>query len=253
MLNGKTVSIDFIIEQLYRDYSFNDLNRAEIAEWLWMSIGIIGTPAPFEDKKATLELEQFRAVLPVDLYKVEMVREKSTGITLREMSDVFFKFNNTEFVDTTTVIADYDPASNSRSHYDVVVGPNSSSNYFTFKLQGNYIYSGMDTGTIEIAYKAFPVDIITGLPVIPDNARYIRGVVGYLAERLAFRMMLKDQLSERKYDIIKTDYLFNVGAAKAECIMPDVSRMETMLNRFKSGYDGPNHFDTGFKWSGSRE
>jgi hypothetical protein len=111
----------------------------------------------------------------------------------------------------------------------------------------------MKDGVIEVAYKALPIDDITGLPLVPDNPRYIRGIVSYIAERIAFRLMLKDQLQQAKYELIRTDYLFNVGAARAECLLPDISRMETALNRWKSGYMGPNHFDTGFKWAGSRE
>lgn len=259
MLNGRVVSIDLIIEDLYRDYGFEVVNKAEVAEWIWKSMAIIGTPYPYEDKSEELDIVAYRAALPIDLYSLTSIREKTTGIPLREMTDIMNKFADGSYASFDTVIADYDPAypstyiSSIQQYYETIVGTDGYSEFYTFKTQGNYIYFGIDEGTVEIQYKAIPIDIVTGMPTVPDNAKYIRGVVSFIAERLAFRMMLKDMLSERKYEIIRQDYLFNVGAAQSVCIMPDPSRMETLINRWKSTYLGPNHFDTNLRYLGSRE
>jgi hypothetical protein len=253
MLSGRTVSIDTILEILSQDYGFSEIDKSEVAEWIWRSMGIIGTPYAMEDKPIELTLVDYRAKLPVNLYSINGVREKTLGIPLREMTDLFSKFEDTAYEGVTEIIADYDPASETGEYYETIVGPDTSSEYYTYKTQGDYIYTGIETGTIEMSYKAFPIDIVTGMPTIPDNARYIRGVVSFIAERLAFRMMLKDQIQKDKYDLIRTDYFFNVGSAQSECHMPDPSRMETLLNRWKSTYLGPEHFDTGFKHLGSRE
>jgi hypothetical protein len=251
MLSGRTVSIDLLIEQLYRNYGFENVDKSEVAEWIWESMGIIGTPYPYEDKIVELDTIEYRAALPINLYSVGMVREKTTGIPLREMTDMFFKFGLSAYEGTTEIEADTDPATG--DHYDTIIGPTTSSEYYTFKTQGNWIYTGIETGTIEMSYKAIPIDIVTGLPTIPDNVRYIRGVVSFIAERMAFRMFMKDLITETKYNYILKDYLFNVGAAQSECILPDPSRMETMLNRWKSTYLGTEHFDSGFKYLGARE
>jgi len=253
MLSGRTVPIDMIIEQLRQDFGFQDIDRGEVAEWVWRALGVIGTPYAYEDKPIELEVVEYRASLPVDLYSIVGCREKSTGIPLREMTDTFFKFGESVYEGTTEIIADYDPASETGEYYETIVGPEASSEYFTFKTQGNYLYSGIQNGTIEMVYKAIPIDVLTGLPTIPDNVKYIRGVVSFIAERIAFRMFLKDQLSEVKYNYILKDYLFNVGAAQAECHALDPSRAETLLNRWKSTYLGTDHFDTNFKYLGSRE
>jgi hypothetical protein len=253
MLSGRTVGVDSIIEELQRDYGFDDVDKSEVVEWIWKSMGIIGTPYPFEDKPKEIDIVEYRAILPVDLYSINMIREKTTGITLREMTDQFNEFGDAAYEGVTEIIADYDPASDTGAYYETIVGADSSSEYYTYKVRGNYIYAGMEECTLEMSYKAIPIDIVTGMPTIPDNVRYIRGVVSFIAERMAFRLMLRDLISERKYDRILQDYCFNIGGAKAECIMPDVSRMETMLNRWKSTYLGPSHFDTGMKYLGSRE
>jgi hypothetical protein len=259
MLSGRTVSLDTLIEQLYQDYEFPNLNKAEIAEWVWRSMAIIGTPYPYESKPKDLTIVNFRAKLPIDLYSIEMIREKTTGVPLREMTDLFNKFGDTAWERTTEIIADYDPAypyvsaADDVEYFETIVGPDSSSEYYTFKVQGDFIFFGMETGTVEMQYKAIPIDIVTGMPTLPDDAVYLRGIEGFIAEKLAMRMLLKDQISERKYDIIAKNYYFDVGAAKNTCHKLDPSRMETLINRWKSTYLGPEHFDTGLMYLGSRE
>lgn len=259
MLNGRVVSVDLIIEQLYRDYGFETINKAEVVEWIWSSMSIIGTPYPYEDKSQELEIVDYRTPLPIDLYSFTAVREKTTGVPMREMTDLMSKFIDTTYGGFKTIIGDYDPAypssyvENIKEYYNTIVGPDGYSEYYTYKTQGNFMYFGMETGTVELQYKAIPIDVVTGMPTVPDNARYIRGVVSFIAERLAFRLMLKDMLSERKYEIIRQDYLFNVGSAQSICHLPDPGRMETLINRWKSTYLGPNHFDTNLKHLGSRE
>jgi len=259
MLNGRTVSIDMIIEDLDREYGFEVINKADVAEWIWKSMAIIGTPYPYEDKPQELKIVSYRASLPIDLYSITAVREKTTGVPMREVTDLMSKFIDTTYGGFKTIIGDYDPAypstyvRNIQEYYNTIVGPDGYSEYYTYKTQGNFIYFGMEEGDVEMQYKAIPIDIVTGMPTIPDNAKYIRGVVSFIAERMAFKLMLKDMLSERKYEIIRQDYLFNIGAAQSVCILPDPSRMETLINRWKSTYLGPNHFDTNLKHLGSRE
>jgi len=251
MLNGRTVSIDTIIEILYRDYGFPEVNRAEVAEWIWTSMSIIGNPYPYEDKVIELEISDFRSDLPLDLYTISFVREKISGVALREMTDLMNKFGDAAYEGVTEIDADVDPATNET--YNTIVGSDTSSEFYTFKVQGNFIYFGMETGTVEMQYKAIPIDIVTGMPTVPDDPTYMRGIVSFIAERIAFRLMLKDLLSERKYEIIQKDYLFNIGAARNSAFRLDPARMETLINRWKSTYLGPEHFDTAFKYLGSRE
>ena len=250
-LNGKNVQIDNILERVYRDYGLQDIYPDEAAEWIWDVVAFIGTPYAIEDAvPVKIEIVDYRGILPYDLYSVEQVREYSTGRAMREMTDTFFKSQNSIFNEGTDVEQDVD-VTTGESFY-TSVGPSSNPAYFTFKIQGNHIFTGIDNGNVEMAYKKFPIDENTLLPLIPENAKYIRAVVDYIAEKKAFKLMLQDLLSERKYDRIAQKYLFSVGAAQSECVLPNVSRMEILVNRMKSPLPYYDHFSTNFRGMGSR-
>jgi len=251
MLSGKQTTVDYILEQLDDEYGFSNLTRSDIKEFIWKVVGYIGTKEPLKDAEpATLTIAEHRALLPHDFYKVTGVREYTTGTMMYEISDLFFLSNNENIPDETEVITDTDPATG--EEYYTVVFSDDTPELYRYKLQGNYIYTAFQTGRVEVAYKAFPVDVETGLPMIPDDPMYLRAVVSFVAERLALKMMLRDELSERKYELLRQDYLFNVGAARGECIQPDASRMEVLVNRWKSPHPYYNHFDEGFKYLGSK-
>lgn len=250
-LSGKKVSIENILERVHRDYGFQDIYPDEAAEWIWDVVSFIGTPYAIEDAKPVkIVIADHRGVVPYNLFSVEQVREYSTGMPMREMTDLFFGSTNQVFTEGTDIEQDLDPAT--WEYYYTSVGPSSDPAYFTFKIQGNHIFTGIGNGHVEMAYKKFPIDENTLLPLIPENARYIRAVVGYIAERKAFKMMLQDLLSERKYDRIAQRYFFDVGAAQSECILPDKAKMETIINRLKSPYPYHTHFETNFRHLGSR-
>ena len=66
-------------------------------------------------------------------------------------------------------------------------------------------------------------------------------------------MMLKDKLSERKYDKIAQKASFAMGAARSKGLIPDPHFMETIRNRWMSPHPYYEHFETGDVDKGSRD
>lgn len=252
MLNGTTVSIDYIIERLQSaPYHFDNVNKDDVAEFIWEVVGYIGVLEPFVDAEpAVISIENHRGLLPYNMYSIEAVREYSTGTMMHSMSDLFFNTTNDNLETDTEVITDTDPATG--EEYYTTVFPENSPELFRYKTQGNYIFTAFPTGRVEVAYKAFPVDTKTGLPLLPDDAKYLRAIIAFIAERLGLGMYLRDEITERKYSLLEREYLFAVGAAKTHTIMPDKSKMQTIINRWKSPHSYYGHMDSGFKYLGSR-
>jgi hypothetical protein len=251
MISGKVQPIEYIIEQLHEEYGFQSVDKTSVSEYIWKAVGLIGILDPLKDvQDYVVTIAENRGLLPHDLYQLSGVREYTTGTMMTEVTDLFFLSSN-EYMSTETEVAtDTNPATG-EEFYTVVFDDNYPELY-RYKTQGNYIYTAFTTGRVELSYKAFPVDIESGLPTLPDDVKYLRAVTSYCAERMAFKMMMQDLLSERKYEIIRQDYLFNVGSAKGAGLMPDASRMQTLANRWKAPHPYMEHFYSGFKYSGSK-
>ena len=252
MLNGKTVTIDYVIDRLQAaPYHFESVSKDEVAEFIWEVVGYIGVLEPFVDAEPmVIDIMNHRGLLPFNLYSLDAVREYSTGMMMHSMSDIWYASNNDELTTEDKVGVDTDPATG--EEYYTTIFPFNRPEFFRYKTQGNYIFTAFATGRVEVAYKAFPIDINTGMPTLPDDAKYLRAIITFVAERLAFGKMMRDELTERKYDYFNKEYLFAVGAAKTNTMMPDKGKMQTLINRWKSPHPYYEHFESGFRYSGSK-
>ena len=118
---------------------------------------IVGVPKMFDNKTATLEVTKYKAELPCDFYSILGVRTSKNHIAFRATTDIYH------------LSEDKDPADYYRD--------------LTYKIQGNYIFTSIEEGEIEISYLSIPVDE-EGLPMIPDNVKYINALELYIKKRL---------------------------------------------------------------------
>src|SRR6056297_4172538 len=81
-LSGKHVSVATIMEKLYRDYPFQDVDFTDVVEWIGEAIAHLGIPASMYDKESTLTFVDGRAELPCDFYSLNMMKDHESGATL---------------------------------------------------------------------------------------------------------------------------------------------------------------------------
>lgn len=251
-MNSRYTTLDEIIERVQRDFGF-DVNDSEAAEWVWDVVTQIGVLAPFEEKIKEITIEDYKGVLPIDLYGTpKHLRDSETFVELRRTLDgYFFSDNKWEAQDNEIIqTQDVDPLTD--EPFYTTVPPATYPEYYTYKLQGNYIFIGYSTAILEMVYDAFPVNESDGTPLITDDTKYIKAIVEFIAEKEAFRLFLKDELSERKYDKIAQKASFSLGAARSKGLIPDRSEMETIRNRWMSPHPYYEHFETGNVDMGSR-
>ena len=94
-----------------------------------------------------------------------------------------------------------------------------------------FIFTNFEDATIEIAYKAMPVDE-KGFPLIPDHVNYKKALEAYLMERIGFKLFLSDKLSEKKFNLLQQECAWYMGAAESKGKLPSVDRMETIKNAY---------------------
>jgi len=239
-LNTKYTSIEEILERIRREFGFEDVYADDVREWIWDVMGFMAVPQMFIEKIADVTVENWRAPLPVDLYSLteHMLRDKGTGYVLRKSANLFQQSDQIDLsavrvnVDGESVVSDDDIISDGTQYASIIVPDHDYADY-TYTISNNHIFTNVKEIELEMRYTAFPIDDRM-FPLIPDDPKVIRAVVWYVGERLAFKMMLSDKLSERKYEMIKQDYLFNVASAKTKAHTMDLAEMENFKRKVLS-------------------
>lgn len=239
MITAKYTTLLEILERVRRDYGFEEVFYDECKEWVWDVIGYMGAPELLVTKTQVIPITDWRGELPVDVFNLKnhMLRDTKSGKPMHISTDVYMKEDSRADVDTVALIqgesVTYDNGEETSDNTDYVsiVSSDYDTNELVYKINGNYIFTTLRYMEVELSYTAFPMDLDKMEPLIPDDSKVIRAVVSFLAERIAFRLMLTDKLSERKYEMIKQDYLFNVGAAITKARIQSVPEFENLKNK----------------------
>lgn len=269
--NGKYVHIDQIMESVMRDYGFEELYKDECKEWVWEIMGIVGITTILQDVNTTIDITDHRGIMPSDLYTFDAesgIREIESNRSLLPTTDIFFDQNSQTTTLTQGIIASksfdvtYDQLgddvvsqiNDSTVNLDIVYAPGYvyETETYTYRIQGSYIFCGIETTTLQISYKAFPIwDDFT--PKIPDNEKYIRMVKSHLAQRVAKRAYYQGKITREIKDDIEGDYLFDIASARSAMIMPSKDEMENISRMRMRLLPKPAQFDTGFRYLSTRE
>jgi hypothetical protein len=105
---------------------------------------------------------------------------------------------------------------------------------------------------LELSYLAFPTDS-RGLPMIPEDARYIKAIECYIIERISRKLWLNDKLSRDKYERLEQDWLWYVGSAQNAMLIPTLDEMESLKDQFVRLIPRLNEHNNHFKTLNQQE
>lgn len=212
-LTGKYVDVAYIIERIYRDNGFDlEIQYDEVIEWIWDVMSLIGAPQAFVDRITDgstgmpnpITIANYRGELPSDLHSVYLAKDYDTKMPMICKQSSFNLDLNQVYL---------------------------RESQYTYTLNNNYIFTSFEEGEVELHYKAFPTNSL-GMPMIPDNVKFVMAVQAYISERIGFRLYMQDKLTERKYHLLQQDRSWYIGAAGTAAQIPSVDEMEGIKNRF---------------------
>ncbi len=233
-LTGKYVDVALIIERVYRDYGFDlEIKYDEVIEWIWDVMSLIGAPQQFVDKVSDgsstmpnpIDIVNYRGELPNDLHSVYLARDYESKMPMVCKSSSFLRDLNQTY---------------------------QRGSQYTYTLNNNYIFTSFEEGQVELHYKAFPTNSL-GMPMVPDNIKFIMAVQAYVAERIGFRLWMQDHLTGQKYQKLEQERLFYIGAAATAAQIPSIDEMEGIKNRFLRLKVHVDLHDTSFIYSAESE
>lgn len=217
MIN-KTTSCKLVIAKIYRDLGLNDPNyEYDMIEWIGEALDFIGAGVQFETKISTIQVENFKGLLPVGLVVINQLR----------YDDKYIKYNPSSFKGQID---------NSPNHY--------ANTEETYTLNPNFIVTTFEEGEVEISYKAVAVDE-DGYPLVPDNQYYREALFWYCLKQMLLKGY-QPKMEQMTYEFAMQQWKFYCTAARNKANYPDIGGYE----RFKEIWTGliPNNrsFEIGY-------
>lgn len=234
------VSVKRILERVYSDYDLPKLYTDEVKEWVFDALSLISVTKLMYDDYAEITIENGRGKLPANFFGLNPagLREKSTGIVLLSHRGSFgssvtgVSGRSITYVAGSSIVYDQngDLVESDQVSFLTTLGEGTEEMY-TYRLTDGWVFCNISQTTLEISYKAIPVDEENS-PLVPDDTKIINAIVASVAYRLAKRLMIREELTPRAYDIIEKDALFNMASARSANKVLAMHEMESFKNRF---------------------
>lgn len=229
MLNGKYVSLESIVERVYRDTGFEiDIDWIDVAEWIGSVIDLINAPMQYIERitddvdKPYIEIVNGRGELPCDLIRI-IQTQTCEGAPVRYSTDSFHYASHVEGCRDLTCSGD-----------------------LTYKLNNNYIFTNFKEGKIRMAYLAFPTDE-RGYPMVPDDEVFKQAATAYVAERIGFRLLMRSKIQAGAYQLLKQERDWYVARATTKPLIPNRDKIESIKNQFRRIVSFENEHPGGYK------
>ena len=219
--NGKYVSIERVIENVYRNEGYTyELNFIDAIEWVAYALSMIGAPQQYTEKVVNVDIEDYRGELPCDMHEFIMARDCVSKTPILYNTDAFRGMHGDD------CLPDYNE---------------------TAYIKSNFIFTKSKEGTVEVAYRAFETDD-NGFPMIPDNDRVVKAVESYLVERIDHKLWRKGELADKVYKHSEQEWLWYVSSAQTALMTPDYAQMEAIKDNWIRLIPKLYQYSGGFKY-----
>lgn len=199
------VTIKSVMSNILEHPLLQDLSIESVINSAVEFMRIVGVPESFTEKVETIEIDNYRALLPCDYYKVIQIRYK--GVPLNYTTDTFALSNKHSINDN----------------------PNTG----TYKIQGGIIFTSIEKGDIELSYMAIAIDE-DGFPMIPDDSSYIKALELYIKKKYFTILFDQGKISLQSLQLVQQDYAWYVGQAKASLMIPTIDQMESLTRMWNT-------------------
>lgn len=224
------ISIRRVLDNILEHPLLQDVTLERAVNYTIDFMRIVGTPSIFYEKTEKLEIIKHRAVLPCDYHSMIQVRDAK-----HEHKGYAFRYSTNSF------------------HMDLE--SHKDDNVFqdpTYKIQGNYIYTSIEKGEIEIAYKAFLVDK-DGYPMIPDNSSFTRALELYIKKQHFTILFDLAKISPAVLQNVQQEYAWAVGDCQTEFNRLSIDKAESFYNSWRTLIIRDTEHRSGFVNDGSKE
>ncbi len=205
------VSLKIILDKILRDSLFSNIQLEAAIDYCVSFFSHVDVPQLFIEKYVEIPVENYTGILPSDFVYLNQIVINNVGV--REATDTFHKF----YKEMTTA-----------DNFEESVHIKRSADY-TFKIQGDYIYTSLEKCIVKMSYRAIPIDE-DGFPLIPDNPTMHRALQAFIELEYLRILWRNGKVTDKVYEDAKQLYAFAVGAYETDARKIDLSMAETLTN-----------------------
>lgn len=213
------LSIKKILDSCLRHPLMQDLSLETAVDYTIDFMRIVGMPRMFTEKVVRIPIDKYRALLPCDYYQTIQVRIPG-GHALVYSTDSFHMSNK--------------------------------GNSSTYKIQGNIIYTSIESGELELAYLAISTDA-DGYPLLPDNSSFTRALELYIKKQWFTILFDVGKISSAVLQNTQQEYAWAVGDCQSEFNRMSIDQMEAFSNSWRTMILRDHQHSSGFIGDGSRQ
>jgi len=245
MFNGQYRSIQTVIENVLRDNDYyNDMDQDDATEWAIRAMELIGAPLVYTiSVSPAIEINNYRAILPVNIRRLIAVRDHKSRHTFVEATGEFIMKRN-EYAENPPDQSDPEspviPVRELKAEDKGLFLP-------TYKVVNGALFFNVKKGKIDLKYESFPIDD-EGCLMIPDEDRYMLAVESYIKHKMDHKLWRRGVLSKLARDLSEQDWLWYVQSAHSKIVTPGYDGAEALKNQIQKMRTDKNAHDYGFEY-----
>ena len=275
-LNGNFVSFYSVVERIYRDAGYQQVDWTDAIEYIADALRLIGAKDAFKitstngltfgsvTNPSPLEITDYRASLPagyINYIAARKVQIADDGT----IADFFPMVYTTDLFDQTPirkVLEDVDAGTYTALDWTVdgdgyilqpvIVNSMRSISYndyiYTYRINNSMIETNFETGYVEMVYLSYVTDD-HGFPMVPDDIKMIKAVTAYITERLDYKLWRKGLIPDKVYRKSEQECSWYISAADSKASIPSIDKMESIKNMILHTNPRINRHDVGFKYN----
>ena len=213
------INIKVVLDRILRHPLMQDLSLETAVDYTIDFMRIVGMPRMFTEKVVRIPIDKYRALLPCDYYQTIQVRIPG-GHALVYSTDSFHM--------------------------------NNKGNSSTYKIQGNIIYTSIESGELELAYLAISTDA-DGYPLLPDNSSFTRALELYIKKQWFTILFDLGKITSAVLQNTQQEYAWAVGDCQSEFNRMSIDQMEAFSNSWRTMILRDHQHSSGFIGDGSRQ
>lgn len=228
LMNMDYINVKVIADRIKRHPLLEDIPFETILDYTFEFVKIVGMPKAFLEKTEIIEIEDYRGLLPCDLYDITQIRT-TDGFYFRGSTDSFHMSPNKERE-----------------------GNVKRNTGLTYKVQGTCIFTSIPKCTIEIAYKAFALDE-EGMPLIIDNGTYARALQEYIKMECFSNLFDEGKISPQVMQHTEKRYTAFVRSAQSDLVKISLDQWESISNMRNKLLDSLRDHSNGYVSMGAKQ